>query len=376
MSKKNTLLEAAAEILKASQAAGHKDAPKKLDGATWEDLGGPTPTKTQDEKIDYTKPVTKVTPPGKPAPVGQMPPEKITKSLEELQEEKDEKEDKSDKGSDDKEDDKEEEKDEDKEKFDSLKEQIAEDFKKAIAEDVSAILKDEDGLSEEFKKKIATIYEARITDKINKIEEQMLTAYDELFTQEIQSFQEEADAKINDYLDYVVEEWMKDNNVALDSSLKNELTEEFIDGLHKLFAEHYISIPEEKVDVVEELAGKIEELESSLNEEIQRGIELKKQLTESKKSEILQSVCEGLTQTQLEKIRTLAEGVEFTAEGDYSEKVKTIRENFFGKDVKKPSEESAKILTEATETPEPEQQKTSDPVMSMYVQALKKTLPN
>jgi hypothetical protein len=144
----------------------------------------------------------------------------------------------------------------------------------------------------------------------------------------------ELTTKTNDYLNYVVEEWMGANELAVVSGLRAELVEEFIGGLHTLFAEHFIDVPENKVDLVEELAAKVETLETTLNEEIARGVSLKKQIAESKKSEILASVCEGLTAPAADKIRTLAESVEFTAEGDFRKKVDVLRENYFPTKVK------------------------------------------
>ena len=138
---------------------------------------------------------------------------------------------------------------------------------------------------------------------------------------------------------YVVEQWIADNEIAIETGLRSELTEDFISGLRNLFAEHYIDVPAEKVDLVEELASKVEELEGQLNEEIERGIETKKSLVESRKVEITREVTEGLTATQVEKIKSLAESVDFSTEEEYKEKLETIRENYFPSGVKKADEE-------------------------------------
>jgi hypothetical protein len=145
--------------------------------------------------------------------------------------------------------------------------------------------------------------------------------------------------KVDDYLNYVVEQWMKDNELAIESGLRSELSEEFIAGLRNLFAEHYINVPEDKVELVDELAGKVEELESKLDEEIERGISYAKALVESRKNEITRDVCEGLATTQVEKIKSLAESVEFSTEDEYKTKLETIRENYFPSGSKKATEE-------------------------------------
>jgi len=250
-----------------------------------------------------------------------------------LKEEKDDDDDDDDKDEDDKD-------DEDK-KF---------DFKKKLSEDVAAILASESGLPKEFASKIGTIYEARVIDKVSSIQEEIEAEYAQMFEDAVLEVRTALSEQVNDYLDYVVEEWMTQNELAIEKGLRSELTEEFIGSLRNVFLEHYIDIPAEKVDLVDELATKVEELTSSLNEEVAKGVELKKQLGESKKSEILNGVCEGLTQTQVEKVRTLAESVEFTAEGDYTAKVSTIRENYFpATSGKKSTDSNAKMLTEVTE---------------------------
>jgi len=349
MSKKNYLMEAAAEVLAKSISSAPKQEADKIEGTNTQELGGPTPTEVQKEKIDYTKGVPSATPPGPAAPVGQEP----SHLEEEEEKDEDEKEEKSD-----------EKDDDDKEK--------CEEWKKQLKEDVTKILASESNLSEAFRTNVATIYEARVTDKVNEITEQIEADFAKELEKAILELREQFSTKIDEYLDYVVEQWMKENEVAIETGLRNELAEEFICGMRNLFAEHYIDVPEEKVNVVEELAEKVASLETELNEEIKRGMEYKKQLTEAKKDDILKSVCEGLTDTQVEKIRTLAESVEFTAEGEYQSKLEAVRENFFPTNIK--PADAAKVLTE---TLEPEQEKkpaSSSPEMQAYVRALGKTV--
>jgi Zn-dependent M16 (insulinase) family peptidase len=163
---------------------------------------------------------------------------------------------------------------------------------------------------------------------------------------------------------------MADNEIAVESGLRAELTEEFIAGLRNLFAEHYIDVPSEKVDLVDELAGKVEELESKLDEEIERGMSFAKALVESRKNEVTREVCEGLTTTQVEKIRTLAESVEFSTEDEYKEKLETIRENYFPSGAKKATEAQ---LHEQVEDTDSDKKVINDPFVAAVSQAISKT---
>jgi hypothetical protein len=155
----------------------------------------------------------------------------------------------------------------------------------------------------------------------------------------IDAVKTELTEQVDDYLNYVVEHWIEENQIAIETGLRSELTEDFIAGLRNLFAEHYIDVPEDKVDLVEELAGKVDSLEGQLNEEIERGIHYKKALVESTKSEIMYIVCEGLTATQFEKVKSLAESAEFTTAEEFAEKIETIRENYFPSGLKKANEQ-------------------------------------
>ena len=228
-------------------------------------------------------------------------------------------------------------------------EEIVEAWKKKMKEDVDALFADDSTISEDFKSKAATIFEARVTDRVQQIEEQIESKYAGMLEEAVQAIQADLTEKVDDYLNYVVEQWMEENQIAIESSLRSEITEDFISGLRGLFAEHYIDVPEDKVDLVDELAGQVEDLETKLNEEIQRGIEAKKALVESVKKEITHEVCEGLTDTQVEKIKSLAESVEFSTEDEYKSKLETIRENYFPSGVKKADE---KQLHEEIETDE------------------------
>ena len=184
------------------------------------------------------------------------------------------------------------------------------------------------------------------TELVESVQEELM----EQFEEAVESYKEDLASKVDDYLNYFTEEWYNDNQIAIESGLRSEITEEFISGLRNLFAEHYIDVPSEKVDLVEELSSKVEELESSLNEEIEHGIQIKKALIESSKKEIIHTVCEGLTATQVEKIKSLAESVEFSTEEEYKTKLETIRENYFPSGVKKADEQQLHEEIETDET--------------------------
>ena len=202
-----------------------------------------------------------------------------------------------------------------------------------VKEDIDALVEGEE-LSEEFKTKASTIFEAAVhqkvmevaTEKIDELEKEYQTNLQE----EIVSFRDELTEKVDGYLNYVVEEWMKENELALDSSLKSELTEEFIGGLKNLFTEHYIEVPDEKVDIVESLYDKVEELEEKLNSQIDDNVQVTSELNEYRKDKILEEVCEDLADTQSEKMKSLVEGVSYEDDkDDFENKVKTIKESYF-----------------------------------------------
>lgn len=197
-----------------------------------------------------------------------------------------------------------------------------------MSEHVEALLEGEE-LSEEFKQKALTIFEAAVKQKVEAEIALMEQAFAETLEEEVAAIQEELSSNVDDYLNYVTEQWINDNEVAIEAGLRTELTEDFISGLKTLFAEHYIDIPEDKVSVIEELGAQVEALEAKLNEEIDRSVTLNKMLAESKKFEVIASAVDGLTDTQAEKLKSLAEGVEFTSVDEFATKVTTIRENYF-----------------------------------------------
>jgi hypothetical protein len=241
-----------------------------------------------------------------------------------------------------------------------------------LSDDVRALLEGEN-LSEEFAQKATTIFEAAVVSRINQIAEGIQSELAEQFDEAVDTIKEELASKIDEYLNYMAEEWMTENKLAVETGLRAEIAEEFISGLRNLFVEHYIDIPEDKVDVVEEMAGRIADLEDELNEEITKNIGLAKEINEQKKVEAIYAVCEGLTQTQAEKLRALAEGVEFTTEEEFASKLETLKESYFNT-VVKVADTSA--LDDEVHIEEEKKVSTgsSDPLMEQYVNVISKTL--
>jgi hypothetical protein len=254
---------------------------------------------------------------------------------------------------------------------DDARYQGAKDAKRKLSmkEDIDALFADDSTISEEFKSKVSTIFEARVEDRVSQIEEEIETRYAGMLEEAVESVKADLTEKVDDYLSYVVEQWMEENEIAIETGLRAELTEDFIGGLRNLFAEHYIDVPAEKVDLVDELAGKVEELESKLNEEIERGVSYAKALVESRKNEIAREVTEGLPATQAEKIKSLAESVEFSTEDEYKSKLDTIRENYFPSGAKKATESQLNEQFEETE----EKKVIHDPFVAAVSQAISKT---
>jgi hypothetical protein len=238
-------------------------------------------------------------------------------------------------------------------------------------EDIDAMMQGEE-LSEEFKSKAATIFEAAVIARATPIVEEIQTELMEQFEVALEEVKEEMAAKVDDYLNYMVEEWMSENEIAIESGLKAEITEEFIEGLRNLFVEHYIDIPTEKVDIVEEMSAKLEELESQLNEQINRGVELTKELNEQKKIEAIYTACEGLSQTQVEKLKALAEGVEFTTEEEFADKLSTLKESYFKAEVV--VADSSALDDEVTIEEETKKTTYADPSMELYAKTISQTL--
>jgi len=198
----------------------------------------------------------------------------------------------------------------------------------SIDEDIEALISGEE-LSEEFQEKARTIFEAAIKAKATEISEQLTASYEEKLVEEVASIKSELSERVDSYLEYVADEWMAENQLAVENGLKTEMTESFITGMKSLFEEHYVTIPEEKYDVIESMVDKLDEMEGKLNEQIEKNVALNRRLAESAADVIFADVTEGLAQTQKDKLTSLIENVEFDSEDAYREKLVTLRESYF-----------------------------------------------
>ena len=197
-----------------------------------------------------------------------------------------------------------------------------------IEEDVTALLSGEE-LSEEFQSKARIIFEAAIRNKVAVAKEELQAAYEEKLTEELATVRTSLSERVDAYLEYVADEWMAENAIAVEHGLRTEMTESFLNGMHSLFAEHYVSVPEERFDVVESMAERLDEMESNLNEQIERNVSLNSRLSEAVSETILSDVSEGLAETQKDKLAALAENVEFDSETGYREKLESLKESYF-----------------------------------------------
>jgi hypothetical protein len=356
-----TLSESAAEILKASLASASKEPAQKLPGEE-EDLGGATTEnpaggevgkKAAASTAEAPKPTTKGD--AKSAKTDAMEEVEADESAEVVAEEAAE------------------------EVAEISEEELAEAKKKmkmdmvakhkgSMAEDVDALFNGE-SLSEEFRTKATTIFEAAVQSRVEKIVEDVLNDNDAVLAEAVEEIRTELATQVDEYLNYVVEQWMENNAVAIESGLRAELTEDFINGLKNLFAEHYIDLPEEKLEVAESLAEKVVELEEATAAREEQFVTLTKELNEAKKNEAIRKICEGLTEVQVGKMKSLAEGVEFTTEGEFNNKLATIRENYF------PSKKIVSEVKVSDETSAEQPEVVTPAYMDRYVKAISKSLP-
>jgi AcrR family transcriptional regulator len=251
-------------------------------------------------------------------------------------------------------------------------ESVMEDYEVDMSEDIEALFSGEE-LSEEFRAKATAIFEAAVKRKLEEELAAIEEAYAQTLEEQVASIHEELSNNVDDYLNYVVENWMVENEVAIEAGLRTELTEDFISGLHSLFIENYIDIPEDKVSVIEEMGAHVEELTDKLNEEIERNVILNKMLSESQQVEVFNQMTEGLTATQADKLKTLAEGITYDSVEEYAEKVSTLKESYFPSSaVKAPRE--LDLIEPGTEGRTMIAEELNGP-MAKYVKALGKSLP-
>ena len=252
------------------------------------------------------------------------------------------------------------------EKKKDMKEESEEDTIDVSA-DVEALTKDKD-LSEDFKAKASTIFEAALKSKVSEMKKKMNASYEEKLKEETEAQKAELTEKVDSYLNYVVEEWMKENSIAIERGIKGEIAEDFISGLKKLFEDHYIDVPDEKYNVLEDQASKIEELEKKLNEQVEKNVELNKANGEMKRQDIIDEMSADLADTAKEKFNKLAEEVEYSNEKDFTTKVATIKESYFGKKVEASGNEIDDVA--AGESSQPEDLSNA---MAAYTAAISKT---
>ena len=254
-------------------------------------------------------------------------------------------------------------KDEDEEDEDE-EDEMKEDFD--IEEDVNALLAGED-LSEEFQEKARTIFEAAIRSKVADIKEELQETYENALIEEIEVIKEGLVDRVDAYLEYVADEWVSENALAVEHGLKTEMTESFLQGMRGLFEDHYVSIPEDRYDVIESMVDKLDEMEGKLNEQIQRNVALNRRLAESVADVIFADVAEGLALSQKDKLASLAENVEFDSEANYREKLVTLRESYFPTNTGAQRDDS-ETLSESTDVQS--QQPQVDGRMASYLQTL------
>ena len=243
---------------------------------------------------------------------------------------------------------------------------VAED-KIDVEEDLNALIAGEE-LSEEFQEKARTIFEAAIRTKVTEMTESIKAQYEETLVEEVKAIKEELQDRLDSYLEYVADEWVSENELAIEHGLKTEMTESFLEGMKKLFEDHYVTIPEEKYDVIESMVDKLDEMESKLNEQIDKNVALNKRLAESTADVIFAEVTEGLAQTQRDKLATLAENVEFESENGYREKLETLKESYFPSKPSTPNSKSENLTEESEATDY--QSKSVSSTMERYLQTM------
>ena len=236
-----------------------------------------------------------------------------------------------------------------------------------VDEDINALIAGEE-LSEEFQEKARTIFEAAIKSKIADIKESVKEQYEANLVEEVKVIKEELQDRVDSYLEYVADEWVSENQLQVEQGLKTEMTESFLEGMKKLFEDHYVTIPEEKYDVIESMVDKLDDMESKLNEQIEKNVALNRRLAESTADVIFADVTEGLAQTQRDKLATLIENVEFESEQGYREKLETLKESYFPSNTSAPTSKTENLTEESGESAYQTKQVSSS--MERYLQTM------
>ena len=230
----------------------------------------------------------------------------------------------------------------------ATEEEVVAEDKIDVEEDLNALIAGEE-LSEEFQNKARTIFETAIKTKVAEIKDQVQEEYKGKLEEEVAGVRKELVGRVDSYLEYVADEWMTENKLAVEHGLKTEMTESFLNGMRGLFEEHYVTIPEEKYDVIESMVDKLDEMEGKLNEQIEKNVALNKRLSESVSDVILADVSEGLALSQKEKLESLAENVEFDSEDTYREKLVTLRESYFSAKAPSAQRDNAETISESAD---------------------------
>ena len=229
----------------------------------------------------------------------------------------------------------------------TTEEETIEEEKFDVEADVAALLEGEE-LSEDFQKKATTIFESAIKSKVATIKEELQEAYATALVEELDEIKKGLTERVDSYLEYVCDEWFQENALQVESGLKTEMTESFLEGMKGLFEEHYVTVPEEKYDVLNSMVDKLDEMENKLNEQIDRNVALNRRLAESNADSIFATVSEGLADTQKEKLATLVENVEFESDTDYREKLETLKESYFPSKTSAPKNTSENLSEEVS----------------------------
>jgi hypothetical protein len=344
-----------------NRGAGKADAMQKLaKGAVKESSEDDEDYEVEDEDFDYDEDVEDTDEVEDDDAV-----EEASSYQEDDEEEDDEEEDEDEDSSKDK---KEDKKEKAKKKAKEVEEQI-EVIENQIEEDVEALLSGEE-LSEEFKFKAKTVFEAALNARTEQIEEAIIAKYEEQLAEEIEVIAESLTERVDAYLEYVAQEWLEENAIAIEQGLRSEMTESFLENLKELFENHYVSIPEERYDVLETMAEKLDEMETKLNEQIERNITLNKRLAESVTDVIFSDVSEGLAVSQKDKLASLAENVEFDSEEEYREKLVALKESYFPSNSAGTHRNTQDYLVEDTNDYSP--YNTPSGTMGIYLSALER----
>jgi len=351
---------------------------------TVEDLGGPTPEnyKVDDDSAKLKDPsmilkqvkdiVNKGAKPAEPAPKG-MKEEEVEVEGDVVAEEEQTTEDQADVVSEEETTESEEQEIVAEEESSEEEEVVAEEQIEDsidVEEDLTALLEGEE-LSEEFQNKARTIFEAAIKTKISEVKSELQEQYEKTIVEEVASVKAELAERVDAYLEYVSDEWMSENKLAVEAGLKTEMTDSFLTGMKSLFEDHYVTIPEDKYDVLNSMVEKLDEMEGKLNEQINKNVALNKRLAESTSDVILADVSEGLAVTQKDKLATLAENVEFDGEDNYREKLVTLRNSYFPANPGAPKQQTEN-LSEGAETGH--QQPAVTGSMESYLKAISRSV--